>query len=47
MKRKLEAEYAILSFLNFSEVLGLKVKIGVSPYGPHGQQFPLSEDMVE
>ncbi|XP_073933924.1 vomeronasal type-2 receptor 116-like [Castor canadensis] len=47
-KRKLEAEYDILNFWNFPEGLRHKVKVGkFSPYGLHGQQLSLHEDLIE
>jgi hypothetical protein len=47
-QRKLEAEYDILNFWNFPEGLRHKVKVGkFSPYGLHGQQLSLHEDLIE
>jgi hypothetical protein len=47
-KRKLEAEYDILNFWKFPEGLRHNVKVGkFSPYGLHGQQLSLHEDLIE
>ncbi|XP_021106839.1 vomeronasal type-2 receptor 116-like isoform X2 [Heterocephalus glaber] len=47
-RKKLDAEYDILNFWNFPEGLRLKVKLGTfTPHVPRGQQFSLSDDMIE
>ncbi|XP_069858126.1 vomeronasal type-2 receptor 116-like [Dipodomys merriami] len=47
-ERKLEAEYDILSFWNFPECLGQKVKVGkFSPSRPYGQQLIFFENLIE
>jgi vomeronasal 2 receptor len=47
-KRRSEAAYDITDSCNFPGDLRLKVKVGkFSPYAPHGQQFSLSDDMIE
>ncbi|GAB1300564.1 Vomeronasal 2, receptor 90 [Apodemus speciosus] len=47
-RKNLDSEYDILNFWNFPKGLGLKVKVGnFSPNAPHGQQFSLSEKMIQ
>ncbi|XP_055475352.1 vomeronasal type-2 receptor 116-like [Psammomys obesus] len=47
-RKKIVSEYDILNFWNFPKGLGLKVKVGTfSPNAPQGQQFSLSEHLIE